>query len=38
VISEEAAHSLREAGVVFTLVGMEADLPNPQGAATGERI
>jgi hypothetical protein len=38
VISEEAARALRAAGVTFTELSHEANLPGLEGAVPGERI
>lgn len=38
VISEEAARSLRNAGITFTELGREANGPRLEGVVPGERI
>jgi hypothetical protein len=38
VLSEDAAHALRTAGVRFTEVSREADPPTLEGAGPSERI
>jgi hypothetical protein len=38
VLSEEAASALRDAGISFTDLGVEANAPNLEGAGAGERV
>ncbi len=38
VVSEEAVKKLREAGVQFTALSRESNVPNLAGAGSGERI
>jgi acetaldehyde dehydrogenase (acetylating) len=38
IISEEAASALRGAGVRYTLLGRESNIPSMNGAIPGERV
>ncbi len=38
IISEEAAETLRKAGIPFTELGNAANLPDLEGALSGERV
>jgi hypothetical protein len=38
VVSEEAAKQLREAGVQFTELSRESNMPSLEGVGSGERI
>lgn len=38
IVSEEAVCALREAGIRFTELSRDAEMPGPKGAVTGERI
>ncbi len=38
IVSEEMVRALREAGIRFTELSRDVELPKPQGVPTGERI